>query len=145
MGKTTLILNLVRAVADGLAFLGKSTLKTPTVYLTEQSIVSFRHAMQRADLLGRDDFRVLLHSDLRGMPSPGVAAAAVNECKRIGAFLLVVDTLPQFADLKGDSENNSKTAAAKRKVAMTDEVWFILRERTISSSRKYVFSSPDNL
>jgi len=129
MGKTTLILSLVRAVAEGLSFLGKSTLKTPTVYLTEQPIVSFRHAMQRADLLGRDDFRVLLHSDLRGMPWPGVAAAAVNECKRIGAFLLVVDTLPQFADLKGDSENNSGdalTAMRPLQRAAADEIGTIV-------------------
>jgi DnaB-like helicase N terminal domain/AAA domain len=109
-GKTTLIMSLVRAVADGSSFLGKTTLKTPTVYLTEQPVVSFRHAMQRADLLGRDDFHVLLHSDLRGMPWPGVAAAAASECKRVGAALLVVDTLPQFAGFRGDSENNSGDA-----------------------------------
>ena len=37
-----------------------------------------------------------------------------------------------------------KTAAAKRKVTMTDDVWFILKKRAISSKSKYVFSSPDN-
>jgi DnaB-like helicase N terminal domain/AAA domain len=111
-GKTTLISKLVRAVADGLDFLGKPTLKTPTVYLTEQPVVSFRQAMERADLLGRDDFHVLLHSDTQGMPWPEIAGHAVRECKRVGAKLLVVDTLPQFAGLKGDSENNSGDALA---------------------------------
>jgi hypothetical protein len=111
-GKTTLILKLVRAVADGAEFLGKPTRKTPTVYLTEQPIVSFRQAMERAGLLGRDDFHVLLHSDTRGMSWPEVVAHAVRECKRVGARLLVVDTLPQFARLKGDSENNSGDALA---------------------------------
>jgi len=111
-GKTTLITKLVRAVADGLEFLGKPTLQTATVYLTEQPIVSFRQAMERAGLLGRSDFRVLLHSDTRGMPWPEVAGHAVRECKRVGAKLLVVDTLPQFAGLKGDSENNSGDALA---------------------------------
>ncbi len=100
----------MRASADGSTFLGKNTLKTPTVYLSEQPVVSFRAAMQRADLLGREDFHVLFHSDLRGMPWPSVAAEAVNECKRVGASLLVVDTLSQFAGLKGDSENNSGDA-----------------------------------
>ena len=109
-GKTTLIMKLVRAAADGLDFLGKPTLKTSTVYLTEQPAVSFRQAMERADLLGRDDFHVLFHNDTRGMPWPLVASAAVEECKREGALLLVVDTLPQFAGLKGDSENNSGDA-----------------------------------
>jgi len=109
-GKTTLIMKLVRAAADGLDFLGKPTLKTPTVYLTEQPAVSFRQAMERADLLGCDDFHVLFHNDTRGMPWPLVASAAIEECKREGALLLVVDTLPQFAGLKGDSENNSGDA-----------------------------------
>lgn len=111
-GKTTFILSLVRAAADGTAFLGKCTLKTPTVYLTEQPVVSFRQAMQRADLLGREDFHILFHSDVRGTPWQGIAAAAANECRRVGAGLLVVDTLPQFAGLKGDSENNSGDALA---------------------------------
>jgi hypothetical protein len=111
-GKTTLIMKLVRAVADGLDFLGKPTLKTPTVYLTEQPVVSFRQAMERAGLLGRADFHVLQHSDTRGMPWPEVVAEAVRECKRVTATLLVVDTLPQFAGLKGDSENNSGDALA---------------------------------
>jgi hypothetical protein len=68
--------------------------------------------MQRADLLGRPDFHVLFHSDVRGIPWQRVAAAAVNESRRVGAILLVVDTLPQFAGLKGDSENNSGDALA---------------------------------
>jgi len=109
-GKTTLIMKLVRALADGLDFLGMPTMKAPTVYLTEQPIVSFRQAMERADLLGRHDFYVLFHSDTRGMPWAELAAAAVEECGRIGALLLVVDTLPHFAGLKGDSENNSGDA-----------------------------------
>ena len=41
-----------------------------------------------------------------------MVAEAVRECKRVGAKLLVVDTLPQFAGLKGDSENNSGDALA---------------------------------
>jgi hypothetical protein len=111
-GKTTLIMSLVRALADGSSFLGLTTLKTPTVYLTEQPTVSFRHALQRANLLGREDFRGLSHSDIRETPWPVVAAGAIDECKRVGAVLLVIDTLPQFAGLKGDSENNSGDALA---------------------------------
>ena len=110
MGKTTLILNLVRAAADGQNFLDKPTLRTPSVYLTEQPDVSFRQAMGRSDLLGQNDFHVLSHSETRAMPWPEVAAAAVGECKRVGAALLVVDTLAQFAGLIGDSENNSGDA-----------------------------------
>jgi hypothetical protein len=109
-GKTTLILAMVRAVLDGLDFLDLSTTKTRVVYLTEQPEVSFRQAMERADLLGREDFVALAHSDTRGRNWPEVAAAAVMECKRIGAGLVVVDTLGQFAGLTGDKENNSGDA-----------------------------------
>jgi hypothetical protein len=112
MGKTTLNLNMVRAAAEGQNFLGKPTLKSSTVYLTEQPPVSFRQAIERAGLLSRDDFRFLLHSDARTIPWPELAAAAVGECKRVGATLLVVDTLGQFAGLLGDSENNSGDALA---------------------------------
>jgi hypothetical protein len=111
-GKTTLIMKLVRAVGDGLNFLGRPTLKTPTVYLTEQPSASFRQAMERASLLGRDDFHVLQYSDTLGIAWPEVAAEAVDECARVHAVLLVVDTLPQFACLKGDSENNAGDALA---------------------------------
>ena len=111
-GKTTLVMSLVRALADGSSFLGMPLLKTPTVYLTEQPVVSFRDAMRRADLLGREDFRVLFHADIRETPWPVVVLRAIDECKRVGAVLLVVDTLPQFAGLKGDSENNSGDALA---------------------------------
>jgi integrase len=37
-----------------------------------------------------------------------------------------------------------KTAAARRKLTMTDDVWSILKERTVSSKSNHVFTSPDN-
>jgi hypothetical protein len=111
-GKTTLVAAMVRAVLEGVTFLGQPTMRTPVVYLTEQPAVSFRQAMERADLLGRNDFIVLPHTETRGLKWPEIAAAATQECKRVGAFAVVVDTLPQFAGLVGDSENNSGDALA---------------------------------
>lgn len=109
-GKTTLILEMVRAVLEGLPFLELPTRATPVVYLSEQPSVSFRKAMERAKLLGREDFCALLYGETRGLEWPQVAAAAVAECKRVGAALMVVDTLSQFAGLTGDRENNSGDA-----------------------------------
>jgi hypothetical protein len=109
-GKTTLIMNLVQAVTVGADFLGKPTTKTPTVYLTEQPIASLREAMHRSNLLGSEDVHVLLHAETGAISWPDVARAAIAECKRLGASLLVVDTLPHFAGLRGDSENNSGDA-----------------------------------
>lgn len=109
-GKTTLVMEMVRAVLDGAPFLDQPTTKAAVVYLTEQPSVSFRKAMERAKLLGRKDFLSLLFSETRGLGWPEVAAAAVAECKRAAATLLVVDTLSQFAGLTGDRENNSGDA-----------------------------------
>jgi hypothetical protein len=109
-GKTTLLMEMVRAVLDGVTFLGLPTHKSPVVYLSEQPSVSFREAMERAKLLRRLDFLALLFSETRGLEWPQIAREAVAECKRVGASLMVVDTLPQFAGLTGDRENNSGDA-----------------------------------
>ncbi len=110
VGKTTLIMEMIRAVLNESMFLDQPTLKTPVVYLSEQPSVSFRQAMERARLLGREDFHLLLFSETRGIAWPQVAAAAVAQCEKVGARLLVIDTLPQFAGLTGDRENNSGDA-----------------------------------
>jgi hypothetical protein len=69
-------------------------------------------SLERAGLLGREDFNCLYFKDIRGIFWPVVADEAVSHCRRIGANLLVVDTLGQFAGVSGDSENNSGDALA---------------------------------
>jgi hypothetical protein len=109
-GKTTWVTHLVRALLDGADFMGENTTKTSAVYLTEQNPTSFRETLKRADLLNRDDFIALSWADSMGFLWPEVVSAAVEECKKRSAKLLVVDTLGQFAGLIGDSENNSGDA-----------------------------------
>jgi hypothetical protein len=111
-GKTTFTLHLVRAVVNGAAFMGQPTRKTAVVYLTEQNPISAREAMKRAGLLGRGDFVVLYFKDIGNFQWSSVAHAAVEECKRRNAKLLVVDTLTQFAGIAGDGENNAGDALA---------------------------------
>ena len=79
-------------------FLGEPTKKTKVVYLTEQTRVSFRAALDRAGLLGRRDLIVLFWGDTIDMPWHVVADRAVQECKRRRAKLLIVDTV---ASLRG--------------------------------------------
>jgi len=109
-GKTTFLARLVAAVLDGREFLGQSTLRSPVVFLTEQSQTSFREILRRAGLLGREDLVLLSWQDTLGTPWNEVAAAGVEEAKRRGARLLVVDTLGQFAGLRGDAENSAGDA-----------------------------------
>ena len=109
MGKTELITRAVRAVLEGVPFLGKPTTQGQVLYLTEQPLVSFRQALGRAALLNTD-LLVISHGDTRGIDWPAIAAEAIRVCKDTGAILLIVDTLPQFAGLKGDEENDAGAA-----------------------------------
>jgi 5S rRNA maturation endonuclease (ribonuclease M5) len=109
-GKTTWITHLCRAVLDGLPFMGEPTTKSPVVYLTEQPPSSWRLTLERAGLLGREDFHCLYFRDIRGIAWQVVADEAVAYCHRVGAKLLVIDTLGQFAGIAGDSENNAGDA-----------------------------------
>ena len=107
MGKTTLVTHLVKSILGNKPFLGARTKRTPVVYLTEQPKVSFKPALQRANLTNEPDLRILYFNQTIGIPWVTVAAAAAEECTRVSAKLLIVDTLSQFAGLVGDSENNS--------------------------------------
>ena len=111
-GKTTWLTHAVRAIVTGTSFLDRPTLQTGVVYLTEQSPTSFRVALSRAGLLERDDVVVLFWRDTTGVAWPDVVADAVAECQRRGFGLLAVDTLPRFAGLRGDAENNAGDADA---------------------------------
>lgn len=106
-GKTTLTMRLISAALDGQPFLGHVTTKTPVVYLSEEGGVTFRQALKRAGLLNRDDFHVVSAFEARENPWPDIAAQAIEQCQRIGAKLLVVDTLPQFVGFKGEGENHA--------------------------------------
>jgi hypothetical protein len=109
-GKTTWLTHLARAVLDGQPFMGEPTTKSPVVFLTEQSMSTFRVAMARAGLLGRGDLRVLFWRDTLNNSWTEIVKAARDECRRVKAKLLIVDTLAQFAGIAGDSENSSGDA-----------------------------------
>jgi hypothetical protein len=109
-GKTTFLTHLAHAVVGGSPFLGSGTSRGPIVYLTEQSDPTFRSALGRAGLGGSENLLILTWSQVSRQPWPDVVRAAVTECKRIGAVLLIVDTIGQFTGLVGDAENNAGDA-----------------------------------
>jgi len=109
-GKTTFLLGIARRILDGEDFMGNSTLAGPVVYLTEQPASSFRVALGRADLLDREDFVALFWHRTAGRSWSDVVAQAAEECRRRGAVVLIVDTLPQFAGVVGESENDAGAA-----------------------------------
>lgn len=109
-GKTTLLSHLIANVLDGKPFLGRPTMRTGVVYLTEQSPSTFLEVLKRVALTGREDLVILPWADTIGMKWDDVVEKAVEKAESTGAGLLIVDTLPQFAGMKGDSENNSGAA-----------------------------------
>jgi DNA-binding transcriptional ArsR family regulator len=109
-GKSTLYAHLIGAALDGSDFLGERVTRTPVVLLTEQGPSSLRPLLARVGLLDRDDLHLLLWRDTRGASWPSVVEEAVAQCRAVGAGLLIVDTLAQFAGLAGDSENDAGAA-----------------------------------
>lgn len=109
-GKTTWALSLCAAVLDGNDFMNNPTTKAGIVYLTEESEVTFRMALERAAISARDDFHVLFWRETFGKDWPDAMDEAVKFAIEKKAGLLVVDTLAQFAQLTGDRENNAGDA-----------------------------------
>jgi hypothetical protein len=109
-GKTTFVSHKVACIVDGRPFMGEPTTKTKVVWLTEQSPATFRKVLERANLTDRDDVVVLHFHDAMGMEWGDVARMATDKALEIGGNLLVVDTLGQFAGIKGDGENNAGAA-----------------------------------
>jgi hypothetical protein len=109
-GKTTLLTYASRKKLDGLDFLGHPTRRGPVLYLTEQPARSFRETLRRAALLEQDDFHVIFWHETRELEWPALVRMAVAEALQLGATLLIVDTLPQFAGLRGEEENSAGAA-----------------------------------
>jgi RecA-family ATPase len=106
VGKTTLVLALADAVSEGRLFLGKPTSRTRVLYLTEERGPTFRAALERVGIAG-DDFRIVLRQAGAGMKWSEVMEDATAQALDMGAGLLVVDSLADWAALQGDSENSS--------------------------------------
>jgi hypothetical protein len=79
------------------------------VLLSEQPVASLRATLAPAGLVDREDLRILVWGEAIGRPWRDVAREAIALAGELGA-LLVIDTLPQWAGLRGDSENDSGAA-----------------------------------
>jgi hypothetical protein len=109
-GKTTLVFHNVGCILDGKPFIGEPTTKSKAVCLTEQPPTSFRKVLERAGLTDREDLLILHWHDTIGTEWPEVAKIAADKAVEFGADVLVVDTLGQFAGIRGDSENSAGAA-----------------------------------
>ena len=104
-GKTTLILDAIRAILDGDAWLGQPTMTTKVTYLSEQTPGPFREALARANLLGRgSELRIVFRADVTAVPWRDLAATVAADARRDGYGLLVVDTLGKLASIREEND-----------------------------------------
>lgn len=109
-GKTTFLAAAIAACLQDRPFLDLPTQHVPVVYLTEERPLSFRQALARVGLVDATDLHVLVRQEARGHGWPEIVARAAALAKEVGAGLLVVDTLPDWAGFEGDAENSAGTA-----------------------------------
>jgi hypothetical protein len=82
------------------------------VWCTEQSPATFRALLARVGLDTTDDLLVLPWHAVKDLTWEATAAAAALRARESKAGLLIVDTLGQFAGLRGESENDAGAALA---------------------------------
>lgn len=107
-GKTTFALAGIAAMFQDLSFLEFKTRKTRVLFLTEERPTTYRQVLERAGLLESEDLLVASWPETsRDFEWAEAVAAAVELAHKEDVGLLVVDTLAQWAGLKGDTENDS--------------------------------------
>jgi hypothetical protein len=109
-GKTTWISHMVGCILQGEPFMGEPTTRTSAVFLTEQPLASFRKVLERAGLTEREDLHVLHWHEVAGLEWSEVARCVMEKAEEVGAGALFVDTLGQFAGIRGDGENSAGEA-----------------------------------
>lgn len=113
VGKTRLALEIVRCVLHGQDMLGHATFRCPVLYMTEQGHGSFITQTRASHLHdSRDGFHVLLRGPVRRLDWDQVGELAFEYVKEHGIGLVVVDTLSEWASLRGDDENSAGAAMA---------------------------------
>lgn len=124
IGKSTFLLTLTAAVADGADFLGESSDPTDVVYVTEQSNGEFldnlgtsKHAHPRVHVLTSDDYL--------GMSFPALVALVDTLRRKHEARLVVFDTVFMIVQMTG-----GQTSSPQR----INELFTTLRPLTASGA-----------
>jgi hypothetical protein len=135
MGKSSLIMSGCKAVLTGGTFLGKPVTCGPVVLISEMAGSALIAALDRAGLGDGEGLRILQPSDAFGLTWPQIVASAVEECQRVNAVLLVVDTLNFFGGLTNDPDENSASKMLQVMRPLQEAanhgwaIWFAAHER----------------
>jgi AAA domain len=106
VGKSTLVMALLKAALRGEAFLGLEAKARGVLLLTEERRDTLA---EKARILGLMDAEVqvyvLARGDVRDTPWPEVVRQAMTFCSEHGIDVLVVDTLDRWTGIRGEAEN----------------------------------------
>lgn len=106
-GKSTLAIAITEAVAsEADSFLDRSVTGAPVVYVSEETADTLAHKLPAIESI-----RVLTRDAMWPKPSwHELVAGSVDEAKRIGATLIVVDTFAYWASLPKEAEKDAGAA-----------------------------------
>lgn len=104
-GKSTLTFALLRALERGSPFAGFAVSKTRAVILSEEEALTLH---EKAVAFGVKEARFLTRREMRpDMTLADFLREGVREARRVGAHLLVLDTLPAWGRFGRDEEKDS--------------------------------------
>lgn len=131
-GKTSFLLYVIGCIVHGLECLDQPTIETGVVYLTEERLTTMRAGLARAGLLNAPRLHLVSRWDLpQAMTWPEIVEAAVATCETTNSKVIVIDTFPAWAGLRGESENNSGDIMAAlepvQRSAKGDIAWVVVQ------------------
>ena len=106
-GKTTLLTHAVREIIEGRPFAGLPTSRTNVVYLSEENDITLAKALRKSGLESREGVSFLQWKDATESTWNAIVKDATAEALRISSRLMIVDTLPQFAEISGEKGENN--------------------------------------
>lgn len=115
LGKTTFAKALAYAVMRGKLFLGKLATKSPAVYLTEEPTTSYLRGLRDVGIAPDDPLHTLYYTRTWGHDWSEIIAETLARVREVGAKLLIIDTLSQFAGFKDEDENKQGALTAAYK------------------------------
>jgi hypothetical protein len=110
MGKTTLLVAMAGAVATGKSFLELDVRRGAVLYLSEENHSTLLSAVRRIGAEEAAELYVIFRRDAYGLSWPEICAQVKQFCLELGVVLVVVDTLSDWAGLRGDEENSAGAA-----------------------------------
>lgn len=105
-GKTTFTLAKCRAIIKGETFIGREVMKTNVVYMTEQGN-NLNKALEDTNTKDLEGLYFMQYSTFGMKKLKDSLEDARRLCRLLDAGLLVVDTGPRWAKMKGEDENLS--------------------------------------